>query len=47
MNWKPLAILKDIDFKEMNPSLISEVLVAQSELKEYFTSDEIQAFWII
>jgi methylglyoxal synthase len=44
MYWKPLAILKDIDFKEMNPSLISEVLVAQSELKEYFTSDEIQAF---
>jgi hypothetical protein len=47
MYWKPLAILKDIDSKEMNSSLISEVLVAQSELKEYFTSDEIQAFWII
>ena len=44
MYWKPLAILKDIDSKEMNSSLISEVLVAQSELKEYFTSDEIQAF---
>ena len=39
-----VAILKNIDFKEMNPSLIPDVLITQSELKEYFTSEEIQVF---
>ena len=39
-----VAILKNIDFKEMNPSLVSDVLIAHSELKEYFASEEIQAF---
>ena len=34
----------DVDFKEMNPSLVSEVLIAHSELKEYFASEEIQVF---
>ena len=28
----------------MNPSLVSEVLIAHSELKEYFASEEIQVF---
>ena len=39
-----MAILKNTDFKEMNSSLVSEVLVAHSELKDYFTGEEIQAF---
>ena len=39
-----VAILKDINFKEMNPALVSEVLIAHSELKEYFTGAEIQVF---
>ena len=44
MYWELVAILKNIDFKEMNPSLVSEVLISRSELKEYFTSQEIQVF---
>ena len=44
MYWKFVVILQNIDFKEMNPSLVSEVLISRSELKEYFTSQEIQVF---
>ena len=36
--------MKGIDIKEMNSSLIAEVLIAHSELREYFTSDEIKSF---
>ena len=39
-----MAILKNTDFKEINSSLVSEVLVAHSELKEYFTGEEVQFF---